>query len=66
MENSRVSKKIVPALIANFRTLIPKIEGVDAPDKFLPISLCNVIYKIITKVTANILKPILPVIIYPE
>ena len=49
-----------------FLTLIPKNEGADSPNKFCPISLCNVIYKIITKVIANQLKPIIPSLISPE
>ena len=47
-------------------TLIPKEAGADSPDKFRPIALCNVIYKIISKVIANLLKPLLPKLICPE
>ena len=36
------------------------------PANFLPISLCNFIYKIITKFIANRLKPLLPSLISPE
>ena len=56
VEDSRVSRRILPTLNATFLTLIPKYEGDDSPDKFKPISLCNVIYKIITKVIVNRLK----------
>ena len=66
VEQSRVSRCILPALNATFLTLIPKNEGADFPNKFCPISLCNVIYKIITKVIANHLKPILPSLISSE
>ena len=59
VEDSRVSRRILPTLNATFLTLIPKYEGDDSPDKFKPISLCNVIYKIITKVIVNRLKPLL-------
>ena len=66
VEYSRVSTRILLAFNATFLTLIPKCEGVDSLDKFKPISLCNVIYKIITQVIVNRLKPLLPGIISLE
>lgn len=55
-----------PGLNATFIALVPKGEDSNKPDKYRPIALCNMIYKIISKVIANRLKPLLPLIISPE
>jgi hypothetical protein len=47
-------------------TLIPKEEHANDPRKLRPISLSNVIYKTITKVIANRLKPLRPLLISME
>lgn len=46
-----------------FITLIPKVKNLERVSEFKPIDLCNVIYKIISKVIANRLKPLLNSII---
>ena len=46
-----------------FITLIPKVKNLELVLEFHPISLCNVLYKIFSKVLANRLKKILPHII---
>jgi hypothetical protein len=48
-----------------FLALIPKEKGAVNFGRFRPISLCNTSYKILTKIIANRIKKILPVII-PE
>ena len=49
-----------------FLNLIPKEVGENNLENFIPIALCNVIYKIISKVIMNRLKPLLPNLISPE
>lgn len=46
-----------------FLALIPKEKGANTFSRFRPISLCNIGYKVITKVITNRLKRILPKII---
>eukprot|EP00253_Pinus_taeda_P008091 PITA_08091 len=65
-EESHVNHRLLPSLNSTFIALIPNEEDSIKPDKFRPIALCNVIYKVISKVIAKRLKPLLPMLISPE
>jgi len=60
VEDSRRSKTILKAPNTIFISLIPKQDTDQSTDKYRPIALCNVVYKIISEVVDNILKPLLP------
>jgi hypothetical protein len=49
-----------------FLALIPKTSDSHSAHQFRPISLCNIAYKIISKIQANRLKPLLYKIISPQ
>ena len=48
-----------------FIALIPKIDYLEEIKHFRPISLCNVIYKLVTKLLASRLKHLMPKLIAP-
>jgi len=66
IEDSQSLGKFLPALNMTFLTLIPKEGQISHPTQFWPIALCNIIYKLLTKVIVIRLKPILPMIISLE
>jgi hypothetical protein len=66
VEESHKTLGVLPAFSATFIILIPKEECSLTQKSFLPIALCNVIFKSITKVLTNRLKIILPLVIPKE
>jgi hypothetical protein len=58
IKNSHRNSFVLPTLNVTFLTLIPKEENVEYPSNFIIISLCNVVYKIITEVIENRMKPL--------
>jgi hypothetical protein len=59
VEESRLRGFIVGSLNSTFLTLIPKANKPVTFEYFWPISLCNLCYKLISKIIANRIKPIL-------
>ena len=58
--------KVLGALNSTFLALIPKKQNPSSFEEFKPISCCNVVYKIIEKIIAQRLNPILSEIITKE
>jgi len=65
VSKSQCCQKIGGSTNSAFLALIPKEKGANTFNRFHPISLCNISYKLITKVISNRLKALLPSII-PE
>ena len=53
------SGTLLKSINHTFISLIPKVNNPKSVSEFRPISLCNMLYKIISKVIANRLKPLL-------
>lgn len=59
VEECRPTKRLYEAINTTFIALIPKSDSPISFNDFRPISLCNCLYKIIAKILANRLRPIL-------
>lgn len=59
MRDGRILREINNTVI----TLIPKVRCPNGVDDYRPISCCNVIYKVVTKLICNKLRGILPEIV---
>eukprot|EP00253_Pinus_taeda_P031439 PITA_31439 len=66
VEESRTSGQLYHAINFTFIALIPKSDSPSSFADFRPISLCNVLYKIISKIIANRIRPILSKHIAPQ
>lgn len=54
---------IPPSINRTFIALIPKVKSPSKVSEFRPSSLCNIIYKLVSRVVANRMKGLLPLII---
>ena len=59
VEQSRIEGKVINSMNSTFLTLIPKCEKPITFADFRPISLCNFIYKLISKIASIHLNPFL-------
>lgn len=58
--------QIVPLKIKQTQlVLVPKKIGADTINQYMPISLCNVPYKMITKILVNHMRPLLNDLVHP-
>ena len=65
VQNFFVKGTMVKELNSTLIVLIPKIQNPTSVNHYRPISLCNVVYKAITKILVNKMRPILHSIISP-
>jgi hypothetical protein len=59
VEESRKTRSMARSLNSTFVVLIPKVRKPTSFGDYRPIALCNLAYKIIAKLIANRIKPIL-------
>ncbi|KAM1949581.1 hypothetical protein ACFX15_009620 [Malus domestica] len=63
IKNFQASGKLLKQINFTYVSLIPKTKQPEEVTQFRPISLCNVLFRIISKVLANRLKVVIPKII---
>jgi len=66
IEESRISGSMHGAINTTFIALIPKTNNPSSYNDFCPVFLCNCLYKIISKIIANRIHPILSTHISPK
>lgn len=66
VEECRISESLYNSINSTFIALIPKSYSPSSFNDYRPISLCNCLYKIISKIIANRLRPILSRHIAPQ
>jgi hypothetical protein len=59
VEDNKLRGKVIGALNSTFLTLIPKVDASSSFGDYRPIALCNLCYKLISKIIAIRIKPIL-------
>ncbi|XP_077228478.1 uncharacterized protein LOC143861435 [Tasmannia lanceolata] len=64
-DGDKAPAKILKEINNTFISLIPKVPDAASPSKFQPISLCNFIYKTITKILAQRLKSVINKLVNP-
>ena len=66
VEECKISGSLYNAINSTFIAIIPKSDSPSSFNDYRPISLCNCLYKIISKIIANCLRPILSLHIAPQ
>ena len=66
VEGTRISRRISASFNSTFIALIPKVDNHVSMNDFRPISLCNCIYKVVSKVIARRIEEILSINISEE
>lgn len=65
IKNFFEKRRLLKEINSTFTVLIPKVPNAATQDQFRPISLCNFLYKVITKILANRLKQVIPSLVRP-
>ena len=65
IKNIFLNEKMPEYLNQTLIVLIPKILGPETIGHYRPISLCNTVYKIVSKILVNRFRPLLPDLISP-